>query len=89
MPHIHRSYEGVFPGKDGWPGPTRQDTAKLALFNLRRDPGERYDVKEMYPDVVEELMKLVESARNDLGDDLTDRTGKNVREGGRVKRNDE
>ena len=85
LPHIHRSYEGVLPGKDGWPGPTKQDTAKLALFNLRRDPGERYDVQEMYPDVVEELMKLVESARNDLGDDLTDRTGKNVRECGKVE----
>lgn len=85
LPHIHRSYEGVLPGKDGWPGPTKQDTAKLALFNLRRDPGERYDVQEMYPDVVEELMKLVESARNDLGDDLTDRTGENVREGGKVE----
>jgi arylsulfatase len=79
LPHSYRTYEGVLPGNDGFPGPTKTGTTELALYNLRRDPGEHYDVKELYPEVVEEIMVLVEEARKDLGDELTDRVGENVR----------
>ena len=40
---------------------------------------ERYDVKTSYPQTVEELQKLAETAKEDLGDDMTKRTSKNVR----------
>jgi arylsulfatase A-like enzyme len=85
LPHEGRSYEGFLPGKDGKRGRnTEKNEVDLALYDLRRDPGERYDVKEMYPDVMDELMKVVENAREDLGDQLTNRKGNNVRSIGRI-----
>src|SRR5690606_18311312 len=80
FPHNYRSYENVLPKKDGYGGPYNKGEAKeLALYDLRRDPGERYNVIEMYPKVVEELQKIAEKARGDLGDNLTQRPGKNRR----------
>jgi arylsulfatase len=55
------------------------------LYDLRRDPGEQYDVKAFYPEVVAELKKLADEVREDLGDDLTGNPGKNRRESGRIK----
>lgn len=40
----------------------------LELYNMMRDPGEEYNVVEMYPDIVEELLKVGEKARAELGD---------------------
>ena len=85
LAHPGRSYEGQLPGKDGYPGKAPEDHPyPLALYDLRRDPGERYDVQAMYPEVMTELQTLAEKARVDLGDDLTNRTGANVRPVGRV-----
>ncbi len=85
LPHKYRSYEGVLPGKDGFPGPYAHDSTGLALYDLRRDPGEHYDVKEMNPDVVADIMKIVQEAREDLGDDLTGNKGTGRRQPGRLK----
>ena len=82
LPHNYRSYEGVAPGKDGWPGPYGRGTTDLGLYDLRRDPGERYNLIDEHPDIVKNLMTIVEEARNDLGDNLTDRVGQNVRQAG-------
>ncbi len=79
FPHDHRSYEDVLPGNDGWPGPYKQGRAELALYDLRRDPGERYNVIDQYPEIAENLQKSAEDARIDLGDDLTDSEGINRR----------
>jgi arylsulfatase len=85
LPHPGRTYEGFLPGNNGGRGPTNENKiVELALYDLRRDPGERYDVKDLYPEVVAELMKIVESARQDLGDDLTNNTGKNRRPVGEI-----
>ena len=84
LPHISRSYKGVLPGNDGIQGPYNRDTVELALYNLRRDPGESYDVQDLYPDVVETIQGLAEEAREDLGDHLTGRQGKGRREPGRL-----
>lgn len=86
LPHTGRTYEGFAPGKDGHPGKTDENhKTELALFDLRRDPGERYDVKDYYPEVVQELQQLAEEAREDLGDAITNRKGKNVREAGHAE----
>ncbi|WP_445438756.1 sulfatase family protein [Dyadobacter fanqingshengii] len=85
--HPGRTYEGSLPGKDGQPGPAPEDRAiPLALYNLNRDPGERYDVYSQNPEIVAELEKIAEAAREDLGDDLQKRPGKNARPLGKVEK---
>lgn len=84
FPHMHRTYAGVTPGNGGISGETRQVKTELALYDLRRDPGERYDVQSTYPEIVKELHKIADGAREDLGDDLLNIKGKNVREPGRI-----
>ena len=79
FPHDYRSYEGVMPGRDGFPGDYNKAHTGLALYDLRRDPGEHYDVKEMFPEVVKQLEALGDEARQDLGDDLTGAEGANRR----------
>ncbi|GAA4399205.1 sulfatase [Nibrella viscosa] len=83
LPHEGRSYEGQLPGTNGMPGKAPENHPfPLALYNLGRDPGERYDVKDVFPAMVTELQRLAEEAREDLGDDITQRPGKNVRASG-------
>ncbi|MGW8181968.1 MAG: arylsulfatase, partial [bacterium] len=88
FPHPHRSYEGLVPGNNGWPGPTETKTAELALFDLRRDPGERYDVKELHPETVAVLEREAEVARRQLGDRLTEIEGEELRPSGKLEASD-
>ncbi|NBB28074.1 sulfatase [Cellulophaga sp. BC115SP] len=84
LAHNGRTYEGFQPGNDGYPGQVNENSpVPMALYDLRRDPGERYDVQKTYPKIVEELLLLAEEAREDLGDDITQKTGKNNREAGK------
>jgi arylsulfatase A-like enzyme len=83
LPHKGITYVGVEPGKDGWPGKTISVTVKeTELYDLRRDPGERYNVADVYPEMVKELQRLADEARNDLGDDITKTAGANRRKAG-------
>jgi len=84
LPHPHRTYENQTPGYDGSKGGQGTAQAELALYDLRRDPGERYDVKDDYPQIMAELQQLANKAREDLGDNLTGIEGKNLREPGRI-----
>jgi arylsulfatase len=86
FPHPGRTYEGFKPGKDGLPGGVNENFGfTSALYDLRRDPGERYNVAESYPEIIAELEKTAQEAREDLGDDITKNPGKNRREPGRIK----
>jgi arylsulfatase A-like enzyme len=86
LPHRSRTYRNMKPGIDGWPGPTAIETIKEPqLYDLRRDPGEWYDVAALYPDKVKELQALAKEARKDLGDDLTKDPGVNRRKAGSIK----
>ena len=84
LPHPSVTYENNIPANDGNIGKTSQVNFPLALYNLQEDPGERYDVQTRYPEIMLELQKVAASAREDLGDDLTDRKGKNLRPAGMI-----
>jgi len=61
-------------------GPT-----KAELYDLEADLGEKNNVAGANADVVQRMMAIVERARDDLGDDLTKRAGKNRRPAGEAK----
>jgi arylsulfatase len=87
LPHkSFQSYRYMKPGKDGWPGPYGTETIYTnELYDLRRDPGEWYDVASQFPEKVKELEELAKEARNDLGDDITGERGAYRRQPGSVK----
>jgi arylsulfatase len=67
------------------PGKANENSDVAAgLYDLRRDPGERYNLIDFHPDIVEKLEKIASGAREDLGDDLSGNPGKNRREPGRI-----
>lgn len=83
--HFPHNYVHVdLPGQDGQPGKLSQPKTDQVLYDLESDIGELDDVSSQYPDVVARLTALAEVARNDLGDSLTKRTGKNLRPAGRL-----
>ena len=85
LPHTGQTYRGQTPGKDGWPGPTGRETiTEPELYDLRRDPGEWYNVAEFYPEKVAELQILAGEARMDLGDNITRIQGANRRKAGTI-----
>ena len=67
-PHKYASHEGTLPHDDGTPGKRVTNTTDWALYDLRRDPGERYDVKDMYPEVVVRLKSALDDMRARCGD---------------------
>lgn len=83
FPHLYTTV--VVPGKEGNPGMSKKDSTGLALYNLSLDPGERYNVKDFNPDIVKQLEMVADKAREDLGDDLIGKKGRNRREPGRVQ----
>lgn len=84
FPHSHRTYEAYPPGNDGNPGKViMREITRCELYDLRRDPGERYDVFTQYPDVAMRLMGVADVMREELGDDLTKKKGENRRMSGR------
>jgi hypothetical protein len=58
---------------------------KAELYDLDADIGEKNNSAAAQPDVAQRLMALVEQARDDLGDGLTKRPGKNRRPIGEAK----
>ena len=86
FPHPGRTYVGFSAGKDGMPGGANENFAfEGGLYDLRRDPGERYNVIADNPEVVKRLTHLAEEARQDIGDELTKSEGKNRRTIGKIK----
>jgi arylsulfatase len=79
LPHTSSSYKALH-GKDGIGGKIPHVPVPMALYDLAHDPGEAYDVQLLYPEMVQKLSKIAEEAREDLGDGLTGREGKNRRQ---------
>jgi arylsulfatase A-like enzyme len=82
LPHPYQSLE--LAGEDGRPGTYVRKEIELSLFDLENDAGETTNVADANPDVVARLLEYAEQAREDLGDTLTKRSGKNVRLAGRL-----
>lgn len=86
FPHRYVTYGAYAPGNDGMPGKlTNLDITKCELYDLRRDPGERYDVLSQYPEVAVKLMKIAHQMREELGDNLTRKKGSGQRKPGLTK----
>ena len=87
FPHTSPSYRAYVPGNDGQPGTmSTLKIQKCELYDLRRDPGERYDVFTLYPERAAELMRLADEVRKDLGDNLQRIKGTGRREIGRARK---
>lgn len=86
FPHRHVTYGAHVPGNDGKPGKLENvDLLKAELYDLRRDPGERYDVISQYPEVADKLNRIADRMREELGDNLTHIKGKENRAPGYAK----
>jgi len=84
FPHKFRSYEGVESGKNGLPGPYGKGIiTELELYDLDSDIGETKNLAAQYPKIVEELMIIGDSVREELGDRIQNKKGKAVRKPGR------
>ena len=83
LPHPYQSLEAA--GGDGVPGKYVRKDIELSLYDLEADAAETKNLAAANPEVVASLMPYVERAREDLGDSLVKRTGKNVRPVGRVE----
>jgi arylsulfatase A len=80
LPHPYQSLERA--ANDGNAGSYVRKEIELSLFDLENDAGETTNVADQNPAVVKQLLEYAERAREDLGDSLTKRTGKNVRPAG-------
>ena len=84
LPHTYRTLAGKPGGRDGKPAPYEQRKVERAeLYDLKNDIGESTDVAAQHPDIVKRLETFAEQAREELGDSLTKRIGKGIREPGR------
>lgn len=77
LPHPYQSLDVA--GNEGSRGKYSRKEIGLSLFDLEKDAGETTDVSARNPAVVQKLLEHAERAREDLGDSLTGRTGKNIR----------
>ena len=86
FPHKYVTYGAYAPGNDGKPGKLATVELRASeLYDLRRDPGERYNVLHQYPERAAKLMKIANEMRSQLGDDLIRVKGTENRKPGLVE----
>ena len=79
FPHTARTMIGQAPGKDGIPGKYRALPVGLELYNLAEDIGETKNLAETEGKIVTELQAKADQMREELGDSLQKKVGKEVR----------
>jgi arylsulfatase len=86
LPHSYRLFAGLEGGHDGFPVPYREGHIKTSeLYHLASDMSETMDVASKNPEIVKRLEAEAEKARAELGDSLSKRKGKGVREPGHLQ----
>lgn len=75
VPHTYPSIEGATLATSTDPGRYAEKNTELALYDLVNDVGETTDLAGAHPEVVERLQGLLDEARRDLGDSLTETQG--------------
>jgi len=84
FPHGYRTMAGKPGGRGGIPTDYSAARIGLALFDLEGDVGERKDVKDAHPEVVERMQALAAGIRGELGDSLTKVKGRGLRMAGQL-----
>ncbi|HET9487907.1 MAG TPA: sulfatase [Chryseosolibacter sp.] len=84
FPHTYRSFEGRQGRNDGMPTNYEPVKVGLELYDLENDIGEKNNVADQYPAVVDSLQTRAASFRKKLGDSLTGVQGSEVRQPGRI-----
>ena len=85
FPHQYQTVEGISLRNDGYPSKPRVVDFEGGLYNLRQDPGERNDLKQQYPAIVQILEQKADSVRNLLGDKYRGVAGTAIRPPGRIQ----
>jgi arylsulfatase A len=85
LPHTYRTLGGRPGGHGGLPVPYEQrQLEKAELYDLANDISEKTDLAAQKPKIVQQLQAEAEKARRELGDALSKRTGKGIREPGKA-----
>ena len=84
FPFSYSTNVGAELGADGWPGKLPRADFEGGLFDLRQDPGERYDVKSIYPEIIEKLEGAAKAMRTALGDYRNNIVGEENRAPGKL-----
>ena len=86
FPHGYRSMVDNPVGSGGVPGKYDYSVkTDLELYSLHQDPSETKNVANEYPEVMNNLKRLANHMRADLGDNLTNTKPTNQRKSGQVK----
>jgi arylsulfatase len=86
LPRRYASLNGRPGGHGGMPAKYEVLAMSTAeLYDLDADPGQKHNVAAQHPDVLKKMLAYAEKAREELGDDLTQRTGTGRREPGRLQ----
>ena len=85
FPHRYRTLNGKKGRDDGQP--IKYEYVNLLseeLYNLKTDPSEIKNIINDFPDLVKKITTLANNKRKELGDDLTNVLGSEIREVGKI-----
>lgn len=86
FPHTYRTMEGQEPGMDGLPGNYKMvELKEIELYDLENDISETKNVANDFPGIIQEIRKMADAMRAELGDSLTGMEGSERREPARVR----
>ena len=88
FPHKYGSLNGRPGGTGGLQAKYDSNMAELALYDRLNDTGESKNVIKQYPEVYNELSKVADMYRKELGDKLTDAKGSGIRPAGELEPGD-